>query len=223
MGSSIRCSFEHRTFTIIDLKGASSAAGTNARSLIVSNQGGSQLAIPKTGQEAVVIGQIGRSQDGVTNFTATQVLSTGMKCSRSWLRAQSYGNPRKAFKEALKTYRELERKDPETYLAYVAKTLNNLGVFDHTQNRLEEARKALEEALKTYRELAQKYQEAYLPDVALALNNLGILDSDQHRTEEARRAFEEALQIYEAFAKQDPEQFSPEFKRVKKLLEELPR
>jgi len=45
--------------------------------LIVSNQGGSQLAIPKTGQEAVVIGQIGRSQDGVTYFTATQVFTNG--------------------------------------------------------------------------------------------------------------------------------------------------
>ena len=62
-----------------------------------------------------------------------------------------------------------------------------------------------------------------MPDVALALNNLGSLDSDQHRTEEARRAFDEALQIYEAFAKQDPEQFSPDVKRVKELLEELPR
>jgi hypothetical protein len=36
-----KVSFEHRTFTIIDLKRASSAAGTNARSVIVANQGGS--------------------------------------------------------------------------------------------------------------------------------------------------------------------------------------
>ena len=33
-----------------------------------------------------------------------------------------------------------------TYLPYVATTLNNLGVLDHTQNRLEEARKALDES-----------------------------------------------------------------------------
>jgi len=53
-----KVSLEHRTFTIIDLKGAS-AASTNERSVIVTNEGGSQPALPKTGQEAVVIGQIG--------------------------------------------------------------------------------------------------------------------------------------------------------------------
>jgi hypothetical protein len=40
---------------------------------------------------------------------------------------------------------------------------------------------------------------------------------------EAREEYEEALKIYEAFAKQDPEEFSSDVKRVKKLLEELPR
>ena len=39
----------------------------------------------------------------------------------------------------MKIYRELEQKNPGTYLPYVATTLNNLGVLDHTQNRLEEA------------------------------------------------------------------------------------
>jgi len=69
-----RVSVEQRTFTIVNLNRGSSAAGTNARSLIVTNRGGSQLAIPKIGQEVVVIGQIG-SQDGVTNFMATQVFT----------------------------------------------------------------------------------------------------------------------------------------------------
>jgi nephrocystin-3 len=116
-----------------------------------------------------------------------------------------------------------DTKNPGTYLPYVAAALNNLGVFDHAQNRLEEARKALEETLRTYRELAKKNPETYLSDVALALNNLGILFSDQHQTEEARRALDEALKIYEAYAKQNPEQFSSDLKRVKKLLEELHR
>lgn len=68
-------SSEHRTFTIIDLKGPSSATGTNVRSLIVTNQGASQIAIPKTGQEAVVFCQI-EKQNGVTNFTATQLFTS---------------------------------------------------------------------------------------------------------------------------------------------------
>jgi hypothetical protein len=69
-----KVSFEHKTFTMIDLNRVSSAAGTNVQSVIVTNQGGSQLPIPKTGQEAVVIGQIAR-QDDATRFTAAQVFT----------------------------------------------------------------------------------------------------------------------------------------------------
>jgi len=88
---------------------------------------------------------------------------------------------------------------------------------------LKEARNEYEEALKTYRELAQKNPETYLPDVALTLNNLGILDSDQNRIAQARKEYEEALKILEDFAKQDPEQYTTDVKRLKKLLEELPK
>ena len=40
---------------------------------------------------------------------------------------------------------------------------------------------------------------------------------------EARKEYEEALKIYEAFAEQDPEQFTTDVKRLKKLLQELPK
>jgi tetratricopeptide (TPR) repeat protein len=63
---------------------------------------------------------------------------------------------RKEHEEALKTYRELAQKEPETYLPEVAQTLNNLGIVDSAQNRAEEARKSFAEALKIYRELGQK-------------------------------------------------------------------
>ena len=39
-------------------------------------------------------------------------------------------------REALKTYRELAEKEPETYLPDVAATLNDLGIFDSDQNRI---------------------------------------------------------------------------------------
>src|SRR5260370_41144028 len=52
---------------------------------------------------------------------------------------------RKEHEEALKTYRELAQKEPETYLPEVAQTLNNLGIVDSAQNRAEEARKAFAE------------------------------------------------------------------------------
>jgi tetratricopeptide (TPR) repeat protein len=63
---------------------------------------------------------------------------------------------RKEHEEALKTYRQLAQKEPETYLPEVAQTLNDLGIVNSAQNRAEEARKAFAEALKIYRELAQK-------------------------------------------------------------------
>src|SRR5208283_4220461 len=52
-------------------------------------------------------------------------------------------------REALKTYRELAEKEPETYLPDVAATLNDLGIFDSDQNRIEKARKEFEEAVRT--------------------------------------------------------------------------
>ena len=58
---------------------------------------------------------------------------------------------RKEQEGALKIYRELAQKDPETYLPEVAQMLNSLGTIDIAQNRAEEARKAFEEALKIYR------------------------------------------------------------------------
>src|SRR5664280_167679 len=48
----------------------------------------------------------------------------------------------------------------------VAATLNNLGLLDAAQNRMEEARGHYEEALKTYRQLAQHSPDTYLPYVA---------------------------------------------------------
>src|ERR1039458_1935136 len=80
---------------------------------------------------------------------------------------------RKAYEEALQTFRELATKNPDTYLPLVALTLNNLGILHSDENRMTEARKAFEEALQIYRELAIKNPDTCLPDVAMTLNNLG--------------------------------------------------
>jgi tetratricopeptide (TPR) repeat protein len=91
----------------------------------------------------------------------------------------------------------------------VASTLNNFGILDSAQNRMEEARQAYEEALKIRRQLAQQNPETYLADVATTLNNLGTLNGVQYRMEEAHQAFEEALKIRRQLAKQDPETYLP--------------
>ena len=98
----------------------------------------------------------------------------------------------------------LAQKNPEAYLPDVAMTLNNLGILDRGQGRMEEARQEFAEALQTYSELAQKNPETYRPDAATTLNNLGNLDRDQGRMEEARQEFAEALQTYRELAAEKP-------------------
>jgi len=109
---------------------------------------------------------------------------------------------RREYEEALKTYRELAEKEPETYLPDVAATLNDLGILDSDQNRIEKARKEFEEALKTYRELAHKEPDIYLRYVAITLNNLGILEGTPSR-------LEEALKIYRELAQKERETYLP--------------
>ena len=56
------------------------------------------------------------------------------------------GETRRELEESLTTYRDLAKKQPETYLPHVAATLNDLGILDSNQNRKENARKEFEEA-----------------------------------------------------------------------------
>jgi len=72
-------------------------------------------------------------------------------------------------------------------LPYVAITLNELGILDSGQNRMEDARKEFEEALRTCRRLAQKDSETYLPYVAMTLDHLAPLASVQKRKKETRK------------------------------------
>ena len=72
---------------------------------------------------------------------------------------------RNEYEEALKTYRELAQKNPETYLPDVALTLNNLGILDSDQNRIAQARKEYEEALKIFEDFSKQDPEQYTTDV----------------------------------------------------------
>ena len=48
---------------------------------------------------------------------------------------------RQRYEEALKIRRQLAQQNSDTYLPYVAATLNDLGNLDSAQNRMEEARR----------------------------------------------------------------------------------
>ena len=72
---------------------------------------------------------------------------------------------RKGFEDALKIYRELAQKNPDTYLPDMAQTLNDLALLDRDQKRMEAARKALEEALGIYERFAERNPERFQSDV----------------------------------------------------------
>jgi tetratricopeptide (TPR) repeat protein len=67
--------------------------------------------------------------------------------------------------EALRIYRQLAQKERETYLPYVATTLNNPGILNRAQYRPEDARKAFEEALKIYEAFAKQDPDQFSPRV----------------------------------------------------------
>ena len=72
---------------------------------------------------------------------------------------------RNEYAEALQIRRELAEKNPEAYRPYVATTLNNLGVLDSDQGRLEEAREEYVEALQIYEALSKQNLERFSRDV----------------------------------------------------------
>jgi hypothetical protein len=69
-----KVALEQRTFAIVDSKSDRSTRAASAQPLPVNMQGGSQVEIPKPGQETVVIGQI-EDKGGVASFIATQVFT----------------------------------------------------------------------------------------------------------------------------------------------------
>src|SRR5215471_7546499 len=82
---------------------------------------------------------------------------------------------RQEYEDALKTYRELAQKNPESYLPDVAQILSNMGLVDYSQNRMEQGGEEFRRALKIYRELAQRNPGTYQPAIAQMLHNLGLL------------------------------------------------
>ena len=118
-----------------------------------------------------------------------------------------YNEAEPFYQEALKIYRELVKKDRDTYLSYVANTLNNLANLHTNTNRHDEAEKEYQEALDYYRKLAKNNPDAYMPDMAMTLNNLAILHKNTNRHEEAENEYQEALKIRRELADKNPDAY----------------
>ena len=90
--------------------------------------------------------------------------------------------------------------NPQTYLPYVATTLNNLANLQSDKNEYEEAEKSYQEALAIRKQFAQLVPQAYeipLADTYLCLSSLyryNIIDSKR-----SKEYAQKALHLYEKY------------------------
>lgn len=117
---------------------------------------------------------------------------------------------RSYYEKALHELRMLVEQNPEVYMPYMAKTLNNLGVLLKNTNELQQARAYYGEALKICRGLSRQNPKAYMPEVAACLNNLGILLQETNELPQARVYHEKALKIRRELSRQNPEAYMPD-------------
>ncbi len=112
--------------------------------------------------------------------------------------------------KALKISRELAVVNKQTYLPYVATTLNNLAGLYSAKNDFKKSGAAYKEALKIYRELAALNPQTYLPNLAAVLNNLAVLYNGKSEFPKAEAAYEEALKIRKELADVNPKAHLPD-------------
>ena len=140
---------------------------------------------------------------------ATQALDKAM---RSYLLRGQLLALRFQFDQAAAAYEEAVKLAPDNFDASFA-----YGYFHQKQNRFASAEKGYRQAL----EVARKEND--VRGVAIVFNNLGVLHRDQNHYDEARKAYEEAMAIYEQFVKVNPDRYEVDARRVRHLIDELPK
>ena len=120
------------------------------------------------------------------------------------------GEPQEALghlRDAVRLYRVLAEREPETVRSQLGGALNNLGNALADLGDASGAREAYEEALGLLRAVAAAQVEALRPEVATTLNNLGTALARLGDWTGARAAFEEALGLRRELAERKPEAF----------------
>ncbi|MDP3662053.1 MAG: tetratricopeptide repeat protein [Nitrosomonas sp.] len=110
------------------------------------------------------------------------------------------------YKEVLRTYQELAKKNPDEYQPYVAVTFHNIASLQAPScNCRIESESIYQENLKFYRELAKNNPDMYMHGIAMTLNGLGsVVGADSSRHLEAEKIYQENLKIYRELAKNNP-------------------
>ncbi|MET9616018.1 tetratricopeptide repeat protein [Kitasatospora indigofera] len=109
-----------------------------------------------------------------------------------------------ADEQALAVRRLLAAEDPDTHLADLAETLNNLSVRYGATGRRAEALAVIEQAVAIRRGLAATDPDTHLAGFADSLNNLSIRYGEAGRRAEGLAAVEEAVKIRTRLAVADP-------------------
>jgi tetratricopeptide (TPR) repeat protein len=79
---------------------------------------------------------------------------------------------RKAYEEALATYRKLAASNPDTYLPYLARVLWSFGRLDLATDNREEAKAQFSEALGIFTKFAEPDPAQFDPFVAAVKDDL---------------------------------------------------
>jgi tetratricopeptide (TPR) repeat protein len=112
-----------------------------------------------------------------------------------------------AAQEAANIHRRLAAQQPDTFLPYLAMSLNNLGRALSALGRREEALAATQEAVDIRRQLAKHQPDAFLPDLAGSLGIYGVVLNSLGRHAEAAAAFADGMRAISPFVRASPAAF----------------
>lgn len=131
-------------------------------------------------------------------------LATGLShLARSLAELDQLDEALAASEERVAICRRLAR-DNSAYEPDLAQSLNNLGVFQSSLGRQEDALATTEQAVQLYRALVQAYPAAHTEGLALSLSSLAAVLAELGRREDALAAGWEAIKLYKRLAKANP-------------------
>lgn len=116
----------------------------------------------------------------------------------------------KATEQAVRFYRALVQRHPDTFGSSLAASLGNLSSRLSEMGQREEALQAAQEAVELYRELTQRNPDTFQQGLAMSLGNLSTRLSNVGHREEALKAAEEAVELYLLLAQRNPYAFQPD-------------
>jgi len=118
-----------------------------------------------------------------------------------------------SYTKTIELYSRLSREDPGRYLADLALSYNNAGVFF-------EERGQIERAMDLYLEAIRIQSSAVEPDsllqseLSMSYNNAGILSFHLHREEDAEAYLLQALELREKLVLEEPDTYEPALAEV---------